>query len=68
MFVESVVIKAGKNYNIFRTDPNKFETTTDDGCYHVSFHGSTVAWQRTGGGSSCKAISHIDVWQAPICQ
>jgi hypothetical protein len=68
MFVESVVIKAGQSYNIYRADSGKFETTTDDGCYHVSFSGNIVEWARIGGGPSCKAISHIDVWQAPICQ
>jgi hypothetical protein len=67
-FVESVVIKAGKGYNVYRADPGNYETTTDDGCYQVTFYGNTVEWVKIGDGPSCKAISHIDVWQAPICQ
>lgn len=68
MFVESVVIKAGKSYNIFRTNPEAFETTTEDGCYRVTFSGNEVAWERLSSSPSCQEISHIDVWQAPICR
>jgi hypothetical protein len=68
LFVESVVIKAGLSYEISLSDPHIFETTTNDGCYRVTIRGNQVAWARIGSGPSCQAISHIDVWQAPICQ
>ena len=68
LFVESVVIKAGVTYNIHWTDPNEFETTTDDGCYQVNFSGNVVTWERISSSPTCQEISHIDVWQAPICQ
>ncbi len=68
LFVESIVIKAGVTYNIHWADPDEFETTTDDGCYRVTFSGNEVAWERIGRGPSCQSISHMDVWQAPICQ
>lgn len=67
LFVESVVVKAGQKHYTFWINPSEFETTTDDGCYRVSFSGNAVNWQRIGSGPECQAISHIDVWQAPIC-
>lgn len=68
LFVESIVIKAGLSYEVSLADPNLFETTTDDGCYHVTISGNRVEWERIGSGPSCQSVSHIDVWQAPICQ
>ena len=52
LFVESIVIKAGVTYNILWADPDEFETTTDDGCYRVTFRGNEVAWERMGSGPS----------------
>lgn len=68
LFVESIVIKAGQSYEVSLADPNLFETTTSDGCYQVTISGNHVEWERIGSGPSCQEISHIDVWQAPICQ
>jgi hypothetical protein len=65
--IDSVVIKAGKNYEIRRDDPFQYIYTTDDGCYTVTFHTNKVSWDRTGSGPDCKSVSHIDYWQAPIC-
>ena len=48
LFVESIVIKAGQSYKVSLTDPNLFETTTDDGCYRVTISGNRVEWQRIG--------------------
>jgi len=66
--VETAVIKAGKTYEIRRDNPFNFQYETDDGCYKVTFKTNKVEWERVGGGSTCKAVSHIDIWQAPICQ
>jgi Flp pilus assembly pilin Flp len=65
--VDSVVIKAGKTYEIVRDDPFKFTYTTNDGCYSVTFKTNTISWKRVGNGSDCKSVSHVDYWQAPIC-
>lgn len=65
--VDSVVIKAGRSYEIVRDDPFKFSYTTDDGCYEVTFKTNTINWQRIGNGPDCQSVSHIDYWQAPIC-
>jgi hypothetical protein len=65
--IDAVVIKAGKTYEVRRDDPFQFIYVTDDGCYEVTFKTNKVSWQRTGGGSDCKGVSHIDHWQAPIC-
>ncbi len=66
--VDAIVIKAGKTYEIRRDDPFQFVYTTDDGCYRVTFKTNRIDWEQTGGGSDCQAISHVDAWQAPICQ
>jgi hypothetical protein len=68
LVVDTVVIKAGTTYKIFRDDPSKISYTTDDGCYKVTIKTNKVEWERIGDGSICQAISHIDVWQAPLCQ
>lgn len=65
--VDSVVIKAGKIYEVVRDDPFQFTYTTDDGCYTVTFKTNRVDWERTGSGPDCKNVSHVDHWQAPIC-
>jgi hypothetical protein len=66
--IETVVIKAGRKYDIRRNAPYKMSFTTDDGCYRVTFKTNKVEWERIGEGKSCQAISHIDVWQAPLCE
>jgi hypothetical protein len=68
LVVDTVVIKAGLTYKIYRDDPYKISYTTDDGCYKVTIKTNKVEWERIGNGKSCQAISHIDVWQAPLCQ
>jgi hypothetical protein len=68
LVVDTVVIKAGVTYTIFRDDPSKISYTTEDGCYKVTMKTNRVEWERIGGGRTCQAISHIDVWQAPLCQ
>jgi len=68
LVVDTVVIKAGRNYVIFRDDPSKIGYTTDDGCYRVTIMTNRVEWERIGGGKACQAISHIDMWQAPLCK
>lgn len=65
--VDSVVIKAGKTYEIVRDDPFQFTYSTDDGCYEVTFKTNRIDWQRTGNGPDCQSVSHADYWQAPIC-
>jgi Flp pilus assembly pilin Flp len=66
--VETAVIKAGKTYEIRRDDPFKFQYETDDGCYRVTFKTNKIEWERIGSGSTCQGVSHVDIWQAPICQ
>jgi Flp pilus assembly pilin Flp len=66
--VETAVIKAGKTYEIRRDDPFKFQYETDDGCYRVTFKTNKVEWERIGTGDTCQGVSHVDIWQAPICQ
>jgi Flp pilus assembly pilin Flp len=66
--VDTVVIKAGKTYSIQRDNPYAMSYTTSDGCYQVTFKTNWVEWERLGEGKGCQEISHIDVWQAPICQ
>lgn len=68
LVVDTVVIKAGRNYVIFRDDPSKLSYTTEDGCYSVTLTANRVEWERIGGGRTCQEISHIDVWQAPFCK
>jgi hypothetical protein len=68
LVVDTVVIKAGRSYVIFRDDPSKISYTTDDGCYRVTIKTNRVEWERIGSGKTCQAISHIDVWQAPLCK
>lgn len=53
--VESFKIKAG-------TQLFSFEETSDDGCYLVTFREHEIAWDKYSGGSSCKDVSHIQVW------
>jgi hypothetical protein len=65
--IDSVVIKAGKTYEIVRDDPFKFTYTTSDSCYQVTFKTNSIEWKRVGSGPGCQAVSHIDHWQAPIC-
>ncbi len=65
--IDSVVIKAGKTYEIRRDDPYQFIYTTDDGCYEVTFMTNSVSWVRIGSGSTCQGVSHIDYWSRPIC-
>jgi Flp pilus assembly pilin Flp len=67
MSIDSVVIKAGKTYEVRRDDPFKYVYTTDDGCYQVTFKTNSIDWARTGSGPDCQGVSHIDHWQAPIC-
>lgn len=66
--VDSVVIKAGRTYEIRRDDPYQFQYTTYDGCYLVTFKSNRVEWDRIGTGQDCQGVSHIDVWEAPICE
>ncbi len=66
--IETAVIKAGRTYEIRRDNPFDFSYTTDDGCYLVTFKTNKVEWERVGSGGSCQAVSHVDIWQAPICQ
>jgi hypothetical protein len=68
LVVDTVVIKAGRTYTIFRDDPSKVSYTTDDGCYKVTIKTNRVEWERIGEGRTCQEISHIDMWRAPICQ
>lgn len=68
LVVDTVVIKAGLTYTIFRDDLSKISYTTDDGCYKVTIKTNRVEWERIGGEKTCQEISHIDVWQAPFCQ
>lgn len=68
LVVDTVVIKAGTTYTIFRDDPSRVSYTTDDGCYKVTIKTNRIEWERIGEGSTCQAISHIDVWRAPLCQ
>lgn len=66
--VETAVIKAGQTYEIRRDNPFNFQYETDDGCYRVTFKTNKVEWERIGSGKTCQAVSHVDIWQAPICQ
>lgn len=68
LVVDTVVVKAGLTYTIVRDNPSKISYTTNDGCYKVTIKTNKVDWDRVGSGKDCKEISHIDVWQAPICQ
>ena len=68
LVVDTVVIKAGQTYTIFRDNPSRVSYTTDDGCYQITIKTNRIEWERIGSGKTCKEISHIDVWRAPICQ
>ena len=68
LVVDTVVIKAGVTYTIVRDDPSKISYTTSDGCYVVTIKTNKVEWERVGSGNNCQSISHIDMWQAPICE
>lgn len=65
--IDSVVIKAGRTYEVRRDNPYQYVYTTDDGCYTVTFKTNKISWERTGSGPDCQGVSHIDHWQAPIC-
>jgi hypothetical protein len=65
--IDSLVIKAGRTYEIRRDNPFQYVYTTSDGCYTVTFKTNKVSWERTGNGPDCQNVSHIDHWQAPIC-
>lgn len=65
--VDTAIIKAGRTYEVVRDDPFKFQYQTDDGCYRVTFKSNKVEWERIGSGITCQGVSHVDVWQAPIC-
>ncbi|MCH7588103.1 MAG: hypothetical protein IIC78_08750 [Chloroflexi bacterium] len=68
LVIETVTIKAGKTYTITPDDHSQFEFTTEDGCYSITFKTNKVSWDRIGSGSGCQSVSHVDVWQAPICE
>jgi hypothetical protein len=68
LVVDTVVVKAGTGYTIVRDNPSKISYTTNDGCYKVTIKTNKIEWERVGSGNACKEISHIDVWQAPICE
>jgi len=68
LVVDTVVIKAGLTYTIVRDDPSKISYTTNDGCYKVTIKTNKVEWERVGSGKTCQEISHIDLWQAPLCK
>jgi hypothetical protein len=65
--IDSVVIKAGRTYEVRRDNPYQYVYTTEDGCYTVTFKTNKISWERTGGGPDCQSVSHVDHWQAPIC-
>lgn len=60
--IEYFVIKAGQNYVVFESG------ITQDGCYNVHISSGSVSWDRVGSGSTCKDISHLQVWQVPWCE
>jgi len=68
LVIETITIKAGQTYTITPDDHAQFEFTTDDGCYRVTFKTNKIEWDRIGSGPVCQSVSHVDVWQAPICE
>ena len=60
--VDSFVIKAGQEYHVYHTG------YTDDGCYHVTIEENMAAWEKVGGGKSCKDVSHLQSWYTPLCE
>jgi Flp pilus assembly pilin Flp len=68
--IEALVIKAGRDYHVYSS------STTDDGCYEVTFNPDdpdpevenvSVSWERVGNGSGCKDISHLQSWRSVLC-
>lgn len=59
--IEVLVIKAGKEYHVYNSG------VTEDGCYNVSIAGNSATWEKVGGGSSCKDVSHLQSWRVPFC-
>jgi hypothetical protein len=66
--IRSFVIKAGKEYHIYQSG------MTFDGCYNVwlgedgGMPADAVRWERTGHGSGCQDISHMQSWFMPLCE
>jgi hypothetical protein len=53
--IDALVIKAGTVYHLYASG------VTPDGCYNVTFGGSTVTWQRIEN-PECKDVSHLQMW------
>ena len=61
--IQTVVVKAGQGYF-------KFNETTNDGCYNISIDTDPyqIRWEKVGHGSNCKDISHVQAWEALVCE
>ena len=60
--VETVVIKAGTSYYKF------YSPGSNDGCYNVSIEADQVEWEKVGDEKGCQDISHVQAWEALVCE
>jgi hypothetical protein len=60
--IQAFVIKAGQQYRVYH------QGSTNDGCYDVQISGSVASWTKIGNGKNCKDVSHIQNWNAPLCE